>query len=287
MFLLSLTDPMAANMLESFTDDGPSDITSDDASSIGAEPVLVQEDDIFLQSLCNFIFDPVLLNMGNLEMSTTLEDTAARPAATIFQPEALGTLQVKSESAVQDLHALHEELAVNDESYSGLFAKVTVQQALSPESIIRFTTAYFHLTHHHIPIVYRQSFGSHDTATTLLLAVTLAGALRSPPQDDALSVRSLARLFEEYIFRYLEDIMATYGVSASPLESKWLLETLQAAILVNNVQFMVNNVVTRRRIRSRRLPVLVSVVRRLGPFAIRHSPDADGVQYLHEESCIR
>lgn len=286
MFLLSLTDPAATSMLESFTDD-PSDINSDNASAISIEEAPFQEDDIFLQSLCDFVFDPLPTEMDDIHGPAVAGDIASQPAAHIFRPQAYAALQDNADSAVADLRTLHLSLVSKDASYDEPFGEASVRQALSADSLIRFTTTYFQRSHHHIPIVHRQSFGSHDTATTLLLAVAHAGALRSPPRDDALVIRGLARLFEEYIFRRLEDMMSTYGVSASPLESKWLLETLQAAILINNVQLMINNVATRRRIRTRRHPILVSAVRRLGPFAIRHSPHGDGTQYLHEESCIR
>lgn len=278
MFLLSLTDPASTNMLESFTDEEPSDIGSENASTVAVEDVSVPEDDIFLQSLCDFVFDP---------MPVVSDSAGHRPVAPIFRAEAYQALQPIAEQAFQDLQDLHFSLISNDISYSELFPDANVKQALSPDGIIAFATTYFKLTHHHIPIIHRLSFGTADTAPALLLAVALSGALRSPPRDDALCVRTLARLFEEFIFLRLETTMATYGPSATPLDSKWLLETLQAAILVHNVQFMVNDVVTRRRLRTRRLPILVSTVRRLGPFSTRRSPDADGIQSLYEESCIR
>lgn len=286
MFLLSLTDPAAANMLESFTDDELSDITSDNASPVAVEEVPMLEDEIFLQSLCDFVFDPMPIDMDDIGRSAT-RTNGHHPIAPIFRSEAYPVLQAMAESTIRELKDLHCSLTVSDTSYSESFVDTSVNQAFAPESIIAFATTYFQLSHHHVPIVHRLSFGTSDTAPTLLLAVILAGALRSPPRDDALCMRGLSRLFEEYIFLRLEETMATYGPSASPLDSKRLLETLQAAILVNNIQFMVNEVVTRRRLRTRRLPVLVSTVRRLGPFSIRHSPNADGIQFLYEESCIR
>jgi hypothetical protein len=278
MFLLSLTDPASTNMLESFTDEEPSDIASDNASTVTVEDGPVPEDDIFLQSLCDFVFDPIPI---------VPESAGHRLVAPIFRPEAHQALQPIVEQTFRDLQNLHRSLLANDVSYAELFPDANVKQALSPDSITSFATTYFKLTHHHIPIIHRLSFGTADTAPALFLGVTLSGAMRSPPRDDALCVRTLARLFEEFIFLRLETIMATYGPSATPLDSKWLLETLQAAILVHNIQFMVNDVVTRRRLRTRRLPILVSTVRRLGPFSTRRSPDGDGIQSLYEESCIR
>ncbi|KAL3960175.1 hypothetical protein ACCO45_005292 [Purpureocillium lilacinum] len=278
MFLLSLTNPAAATMLESFTDDDPSELP--DLAYSGKR--------IFSWKH----FEDFMMEMGQAEMDDAdvlfpSGDLFTDLASPIFRPEALAILQTKTETVVNDLHQLHQSLAAYDACYRGSFDRPTAKEVLGPESIIRFAATYFHLSHHHIPIVHRPSFGLPETSTTLLLAVALAGALRSPPRDDALSVRALARLFEEYIFLRLADIMSTHEASVGSLNDNDLLGTVQAAILVNNVQFMNNDVATRRRIRTQRLPALVATVRRLGLFAMRHSPDTDWAQHVQEQSCIR
>ncbi|UNI20002.1 hypothetical protein JDV02_006139 [Purpureocillium takamizusanense] len=280
-FLLSLTNPKAATMLESFADDDPAALP-DMATTSSAE-------EAFLRSLDSFMMDLGYPETDEIDVPFPSGDLISDLPSPVFRPEALAILQNKTEPLIHDLHQLHQSLAAYDPCYHTLFDRPTAKQVLAPESIIRFAATYFHLSHHHVPIVHRPSFGSPHTATTLLLAVTLAGALRSPPRDDALSVWAMARLFEEYIFLRLADIMSTYpGTSLSLVHAGELLETLQAAILLNNVQFMDNNIATRRRIRTQRLPALVASVRRLGLFAMRQSTAAaDWAQHVQEQSCIR
>lgn len=285
MFLLSLTNPAAATMLESFTDDDPSELPGL-AATVDAGEVLGQED-IFLKHFEDFMMEMGQAEMDDADVLFPSGDLFTDLASPIFRPEALAILQTKTETVVNDLHQLHQSLAAYDACYRGSFDRPTAKEVLGPESIIRFAATYFHLSHHHIPIVHRPSFGLPETSTALLLAVALAGALRSPPRDDALSVRALARLFEEYTFLRLADIMSTHEASVGSLNDNDLLGTVQAAILVNNVQFMNNDVATRRRIRTQRLPALVATVRRLGLFAMRHSPDTDWAQHVQEQSCIR
>ncbi|KAJ6437316.1 transcription factor [Purpureocillium lavendulum] len=267
-------------MLDSFTDDDPCDIY--DFMAISASGMTVEQELLFLRNLDEFTTEPVAEERHNPDLGH-----GGNPTSAMFSAEAPITLKAKTDCIERDLQQLHQSLAAFDVTYCEEFDKDTSKEVLAPESIIRFAATYFRLSHHHVPIVHRPSFGSNQTAATLILAVILAGALRSPPRDDALCVRSMARLFEEYIFLRLANIMSVHGASHPDIMSSELLETMQAAVLVYNIQFMDNNATTRRRIRTQRLPTLVATVRQLGLFAIRHSMNMEWGQYVQEQSCIR
>ena len=282
-FFLNLTNPSAANMLESFTDDDPIETSR---YCIAADKHNLEiGDDGFLLYFNGFMFD-LQVGTDHEHVPAVSESTLSDPMASMFGSETSMTLHTKTDMTITDLHALHQSLLTNDKSYGGCFDEDTVKDVLAPKCIMIFAATYFRLTHHHVPLVHRRSFGSEETAPALLLAVTLVGAVRSAPHDDALCVRSLSRLLEEYIFLRLAYLMS-HGASDSKLEMTEIEETLQAAILVHNVQFMANDVATRRRLRTQRLPALVSAVRQLGLFTTRHSLDADHVRHIKEESCIR
>jgi hypothetical protein len=204
----------------------------------------------------------------------------------IFKSGARRTLREKSAVAVQDLLALHHSLTSSDPSYDGGFNKATAEEALSPDSTIRFSGAFFR-RYHHIPIINRHSFGTPDTSVTLLLAVSLAGALQSPPQDDALALVSLTQLIEEYTILQLAKAISTSLSARSSTASAHVLETVQAAVLMSNVLLLVNNALNRKRVRMRLQPALVSAVRQLGFFSLRHPTFVNEAQYIKEEICIR
>jgi hypothetical protein len=126
------------------------------------------------------------------------------------------------------------------------------------------------------------SFGTDETSTSLALAVALFGAAMSPPSDDALSAKGFLRLAEEYIFRNLAD-----AVRRDSMPDRHALEVMQAALLVLNVHFLMNDIEARRRNRTRRLPALVLAMRCFGLYQARHSQDAALAQFVHTETCIR
>lgn len=275
-FFLDITNPMAANMWRSFPDDSTPQITR----NIPRPRVASQDLELFPEAEWEH-FSHISGPVFDLMQQDMNDDYIP-----VFKPEARRILKDKGALAIHYLQALHYSLSSSDSSYDGVFNKATAEEALSPDSIIRFAGLFFR-KYHHIPIINQHSFGSPHTSITLLLAVSLAGALQSPPQDDALALVSLTRLIEEYTFLQLAEAMSTTLSSNNSTASVYVLETVQAAVLISNVLLLVNNVLTRKRVRMRLQPALVSVVRQLGFFSFRHSLFVNEAQYIQEEIYIR
>lgn len=263
-------------MVDSFKDDGPPDMDceADERFALG----LIGGQDLALWDLAS-IFDndqyETERHAGSSEISSS---------APMFGPYGLMTLENKSKLLIQDLHDTHGALSVEDPSYDARFNLEVAKSVFSPQTMSGFAATFFQLSHSHVPVVHQPSFGSTETTNALLLAVVLAGSIGSPPRDDALSARSFLRIAEEYIFRQMAEIMSCGATSA---ETEELLETLQAAVIIHSVQIMRNDVSTRRRNRTRRLPALVFIVRQLGLARLRHSDDSNWVQFVQKEACIR
>jgi hypothetical protein len=166
-----------------------------------------------------------------------------------------------------------------------------------------FISAYFRNVHKYLPMVHRPTFAVEALASTpasappLVLAIFLCGALYAPPRDSALAVPRFFPIAEEYIFRELERLLrlvlqAQSGRRESSPTAKdaeggqrttdvdmALYHTLQAAMLVQGAQFMLNNPAARSRSFKARRVVLVDAVRKLGLTRARHAQEvmADGM----------
>jgi hypothetical protein len=201
-----------------------------------------------------------------------------------FTPEGLERLRPISEEIILELRKSHSFLNEHDPLYTEMYYEDLARSIFSSDNLARFISIFFRLSHIHFPIIHIPTFGLEDTPAALVLAVALGGTLRSAPRDDTLSSRCFLTVAEDYIFRHLRGLLVTEVFSKS---SKKALYALQAAIIVHNVQFMRNDVQTRRRNLSVRLPSLVSAVRQLGLNQYKHSGNLTWEKFLYEELCIR
>ncbi|OIW32849.1 hypothetical protein CONLIGDRAFT_569909 [Coniochaeta ligniaria NRRL 30616] len=209
-------------------------------------------------------------------------ESASREVVPALTDTGFVTLALLSKLIIRDLYALHSVISVADPSYNQTFDLDIAQSVLTPHNLKRFTTTYFRLAHLYIPVVHMPSFGTDETSSSLALAVALFGAAMSPPSDDALSAKGFLRLAEEYIFRNLAG-----AVRGGSVPERQELEVMQAALLVLNVHFLMNDTEARRRNRTRRLPALVLAVRHFGLYQTRHSPEASLSQFVRNEHRIR
>lgn len=183
--------------------------------------------------------------------------------------------------------SLHEKLKLNDSSYTESFDLQSARSVFTVKNARMFLSAYFTQTYVEFPLVHGPTFAIHTAPKSLLLALMLSGALRSPPQDDTFAIRRFFYISEEYIFGHLKATLQ----ERDPLEiSNELLQALVATQQMMIVQSMMNERRTRRRLLSQRLPILVSVVRELGFARVRHPsgrPAGPWHEFIHRESCIR
>jgi hypothetical protein len=157
-----------------------------------------------------------------------------------------------------------------------------------------FITAFFHSLHWHMPVVHCPTFDPVSVSNGLLLAIFLAGAVYTIPFNGAdISLpSSLLSVAEEYVFRKVANLSTSTIPSDQPV-SGYAIETVQAALILEMLQFSQGDPLIRRRIRIVRHPCLVSTIRSMGLFRYKRR-EAPGVcdekkwrELAVEEVCIR
>lgn len=292
-FLLGLTNPNSENILEFLAGEAASRIDTeglDPATNAAPAPMQfppgMSSDQDFaafltygLPSLAPDAVDHLFsLSLGHGSLVTnTLPNTPISP----FNPQVF---EQHSAALLQELHNLHDSLIATDPSYVGSFNLDAARSAFSPDSFCTFAATYFRVSHLDFPILHKPYFGTPRTTKPLLLAVGMAGALRCAPSDDALAARGFLSLSDEYIFRRLRDLFPS---GSTPDYTPELEEALQAALMIHSVQFFRNDVATRRKNRTQRLPVLACAVRTLGLAQTRHAPVFDFDEFVRNETRIR
>lgn len=162
------------------------------------------------------------------------------------------------------------------------------------ENLTVFITAFFHSLHWHMPVVHCPTFDPANVSNCLLLAIFLAGAAYTIPSNGTnLSLPpSLLSVAEEYVFRKVANLSATTIPSDQPIKGP-AIETVQAALILEMLQFSQGDPLIRRRIRIVRHPCLVSTIRSMGLFRYKRR-QAPGLcdewkwrELAVEEVCIR
>ncbi|KAK4119646.1 hypothetical protein N657DRAFT_706794 [Parathielavia appendiculata] len=267
-FLLSLTNPDADSMVEVFQD---ASITPQPETVTGEEdPVPTSGEGFFF----SWIFgppdtdpfaDPSPFSLSQIPYSIPSIEEDMDPAL---------------EPIVTDLERLHVTLTTTDPSYNGTFDATLAKQVFTRPNREVFIPTYFRYTHLHMPLVHRPSFSVETAAPALLLVVFLCGSLYSPPRDSVLAVRTFFRIVEGYVFGKLEALLKLIsqgGVRedgaadgrAHEHETE-LYQTLQAALLIQGAEFLMNAGDARSRAWRVR-GTLADAVRRLELTSARHS----------------
>ncbi|KAJ5537071.1 hypothetical protein N7513_010257 [Penicillium frequentans] len=158
-------------------------------------------------------------------------------------------------------------------------------------NISAFISAFFQSLHWHLPIIHFPTFDPGNVSNPLLLAIFLSGATYTTPLDGAILSPSIFDVAEEYIFRKILNL--TTPSSKDPEHILPTVHLVQAALIMEMLQFGRDDMQTRRRIRIMRHPCLVSTIRSLGIFQLkrRTAPTANDDRtwrvLVAEEVCIR
>ncbi|GJC87699.1 hypothetical protein ColLi_10537 [Colletotrichum liriopes] len=285
-FLLGLTNPNSDNILEFLANEAATRTEGDgiDSSTKTVLPqyppnMLNDEDFTFLPYGFASGFSLELMDLQSLESPST--NTVPSTTVSPFDPESWKT---RAAEIVSDLHGIHNSLKSTDPWYNDSFDLNITRSVFSAENLCMFASTYFRVSHLDFPIVHRPSFGTERTNKLLLLAVGLSGSLRSPPSDDVLAARGFLGLAEEYIFRGLNRLIPP---GSAPEFTEEVQETFQAALMIHCVQFFRNDIPSRRKNRTQRLPVLVSAVRCMGLAQTRHAPIFQYNDFVRNEAKIR
>ncbi|KAL4861724.1 hypothetical protein BDV12DRAFT_190892 [Aspergillus spectabilis] len=159
-----------------------------------------------------------------------------------------------------------------------------------------FISVFFHSLYWHLPVVHFPTFDPGNISNPLLLSVFLAGATYSGTFDDAALLSGVLDVAEEYIFRRVTAQSSQSDIPTNGLTQHGpTIQLIQAALIMEMLQFGQERVETRRRIRIIRHPILVSFMRCLGMFQLNQSMpliagDGDDTTWrtlVAEETCIR
>ncbi|KAK2596158.1 hypothetical protein QQS21_006435 [Conoideocrella luteorostrata] len=287
VFLRGLTNPESETMMELFADDHAVNEKVPDldveSKFSSMPPALVSFDNIDFGpwSFVSFLGDEFSDFGASDDVSAASELTSSVP---IFTDEGRQRLQYISDEIIRELGKSHAFLASYEPSYSDNFDEDLAREVFSAESLARFVSVFFRLSHIHFSLVHIPSFGYEDTPAALVLAVAIGGALRSAPRDDAIASRRFSTVAEDYIFRHMQGIVVNETASRP---TKSMLYALQATIIIHNIQFMRNDAQVRRRTLYHRLPALVAAVRQLGLSRHKHSNTMIWDEFVYEELCIR
>ncbi|PYH41922.1 uncharacterized protein BP01DRAFT_155230 [Aspergillus saccharolyticus JOP 1030-1] len=134
-----------------------------------------------------------------------------------------------------------------------------------------FISAYFQSLHWHLPIVHFPTFDPGNVSNSLLISIFLAGATYSTSQDGAILPSGLIDVAEEYIFRRLATLSTASIHTSQPMQLGSELETVQAALIIEMLQFGQGDMQTRRRIRIARHPCVISTIRSVDIFKSKRS----------------
>lgn len=277
-------------MLEVFRtdDDGVNDDTSSDNANYPQEilgsspPELDDIMKIFPWGFASMLDDAFRNFIPDEDLDVlTLDDS---PQHSVLSNDGLEQFETVAKVLIQDLHSLHCNLFTMDPTYGERFDLNIATSVFSATNLRTFSSTYFRLSHVHFPIVHSPSFGSGQTSKVLILAVSMIGALRATPTQDAIAARDFIRLTEEFIFRELAKTML--GL-APVIPTTSVLETMQAAVIIAYTMMINNNVMTRRRCRTHRLPTLVAAARYFGVSKLKRYHGIDWTQFIYDETCIR
>lgn len=163
-------------------------------------------------------------------------------------------------------------------------------------NIAIFVSVFFHSLHWHLPVVHFPTFDPGNVSNPLLLSIFLTGATYSNSLDDAYLLPRLLDVAEEFIFRSVTALSTQSTLPTHKITNQHsTIQLIQAALIIEMLQFGQERVETRRRIRIIRHPSLVSLMRCLGIFHLKRSmaptsnsgEDVSWELLVAEEVCIR
>lgn len=237
------------------------------------------------------VVDPGLLNLGGsvvgddyFQLDEFMTDSAVLGAKLPGQLHDMAAKLVET-SRSMSLDAGNEQSMLDMTELAALF---------SLDNLTVFITAFFHSLHWHMPVVHCPTFDPANVSNSLLLAIFLAGAVYTIPFNGTnLSLPpSLLSVAEEYVFRKVANLSTSTILADQPVKG-YAIETVQAALILEMLQFSQGDPLIRRRIRIVRHPCLVSAIRSMGLFrykrrqALSVCDEGRWRELAAEEACIR
>jgi hypothetical protein len=281
-FLLELTDPSADSMLNTLLKEPEGE--DDDIPTVGLGffsfntlPEQSFFQDFFPMSFTDLMADDSGLDNLQMDLSEHSEGTAT-------------VLEERMNYLISELKQTHESFS-SDPLYDGSFDEAVARTVFTPHNAKVFITALYRENHRSFPVTHKPSFDYETTVPELLLGLMLNGSARLAPQDDAIAATSMYRVAEFYIFRRLEQVVATQGsVRVNGLPPKQLIDTIAATLEIYGISTATKKARIENILNLQRPQILVSIVRDLGLTTVRHQKplhETAWEDFVATESCIR
>lgn len=161
---------------------------------------------------------------------------------------------------------------------------------VSEANIMRFVNAFFQYAYSSNPFIHKASFNVNTASRHLVLAILLYGLTYSSAEH--------ASAYSEYydVVEYLifegPEFQQLLKQEKHPVLSTAIIQLIQAAILIIELQGSHAKLEIKRRIRVQRLPALIFVVRLLNLTKFVNSTVLDGnvttlEEHMHKETLVR
>lgn len=155
---------------------------------------------------------------------------------------------------------------------------------------MRFVDAFFQYAYSSNPFIHKASFNVNTASRYLVLAVLLFGLTYASPEN-ASAYNEYFNVVEFLIFEGPE-FQQLLRQKENPVISKEIIQLIQAAILVIELQGSKSDVEIKRRTRVQRLPVLISMARMLNLTKVVNDIVLNGrtaslEEFLHKETLVR
>lgn len=209
-----------------------------------------------------------------------------------FKTISSSLLSKRVEELVAQLSKTHQVFALRNSTDLPDFDISLAKSVFTVPNLEYFVSVYAHSIRSYHPILHIPTFSYQQVSLPLLLAISLLGALYSPPVDHAVSARHFFHISEEFIFDHpnFRQLLRGNGPKDPKIES---IEILQAALTILIIQSGINKESTRRRIRVEKYPLLNAAVRLSGVLQVKHRitltdyTAKDWTLFIQYESCIR
>ncbi|KAL3464731.1 hypothetical protein BJX64DRAFT_275644 [Aspergillus heterothallicus] len=183
---------------------------------------------------------------------------------------------------------------------SGALAPLYDISQLTPiftaSNLATFIAVFFQSLHWHLPVVHFPTFDPGNVSSPLLLSIFLTGAAYSSSSNDIGALSGLLDVAEEHIFRKIT-ALSTQCVPPKKDITRQIstIQLMQAALIIEMLQFGQERIETRRRIRIIRHPNLISLMRCMGIFSLKRTLSPTYCNYdnnkwtelVSEEVCMR
>lgn len=270
-FLLNFTDPSGYRQSAAIAAEAADIISVEDAVDFHVRQIYLEDPLAPLDQLfCDTGgFDPMYTRYPSLmSREDQSEVCTVLNGSSVLDQEETSALEGRIEEVVSLLFAQQSLMGKCDSCVQANFDMSLANVVFTVANVQHFIWSFFHYFHDQLPIFHRPTFDIRTLSLPLLLTLTLFGSISCNPSDMSIAMQQFFDVAEAYVYDQLTSgQMRRCSVEADITNDD--VELLQAGLLFLILRNNSNDLMTRRRIRLRRIPSLVAAVRLSGLFAYK------------------